>query len=63
MDPTAITTPKRPLNNLMTAAGDDRGEDAGELVRGGGEAFGFAQVGFHSATILAVLGLAVGTGR
>ena len=41
------------------AAGDDRVEDAGEFMRGGGEAFGFAQAGFHPATILAELVLAV----
>ena len=44
------------------AAGDDRVEDAGELVRGGGEAFGFAQAGFHPATILAELVLAAAQG-
>jgi hypothetical protein len=38
------------------AAGDDRVEDAGELVRG------FAQAGFHPATILAELVLAVAQG-
>ena len=41
------------------AAGDDRVEDAGEFMCGGGEAFGFAQAGFHPATILAELVLAV----
>ena len=41
------------------ATADDRGEDAGELVRGGGDPFGFAQAGFHPATILAELVLAV----
>jgi len=44
------------------AAGDDRGEDAFELLRGGGEAFGFAQAGFHPTTILAVLVPAVAQG-
>ena len=41
------------------AACDDRVEDAGKFVRGGGEAFGFAQAGFHPAAILAELVLAV----